>query len=182
MRIGVRATAPAIAIATFSITLGVSLWYQHHALPADQIAVTVAATPADAPIVHTPPLASSAIRVAAPDQPPIALQAVVTPKESEAAPTSFSTVEVPAFVLVGPGTNESGRQATLRNSSPRSLQISVTANNPATGHQATAQVTLAPFQRLSLADTGFRVEPGDVLILSSPPFRDRQIDVEAAAN
>jgi hypothetical protein len=181
MRFGARATAPAIALATFSITLGVSLWHQHRALPPDQVAAPAA--PASEPVVAAPhAVASVPAVVVASKSPPAVLQAVVTAGETEPAPTPFATVEVPAFVLVGPPTDQSGREATLRNSSPRSLDVSVTANNPTTGHQATAQVRLAPFQRLSLADTGFRVEPGDVLTLRSPPFRDREIDVESAAN
>jgi hypothetical protein len=168
----------------FSITLGVSFWQQRRSRPPDPVAVTVPDAHTEEPIVQAPPRAAvtTGAAVVQSQSAPAAIPAAAAAAASEPPPSPFSAIEVPAFVLLGSTTEQSGREATLRNSSARSLEVSVTANNPRTGHQAAAQLSLAPFQRINLADAGFRVESGDVLTLSSPPFRDREIDVEAEAN
>ena len=177
---GVRTTL--LALVALSITLGVSFWYQHRMHPEDQPAATAPIVSTHTPIASSDRIASVATGTAAPARSPSAAAQAAPSQEGESLPPPFSTVEVPASVLIGPGTDETGREATLRNSSARLLEVSITASNTRTGHQAMAQLTLSPFQRVSLADSGVRVEPGDVLTLHSPPFRDREIDVNDQAN
>jgi len=55
MRFGARATAPAIALVAFSITLGVSFWQQRRSRPPDPVAVTVPDAHTEEPIVQAPP-------------------------------------------------------------------------------------------------------------------------------
>lgn len=88
----------------------------------------------------------------------------------------FSEKPVPVFVLLAPAANPPGEVATLRNPSARAMDVSITASNPTTGHQASAEATLAPFAEVAIDEAGFSVQKGDVLTLHSPPFADRQVD------
>jgi hypothetical protein len=172
MRLRVQATA--LLLATFSLTLGGLLWRQR-GVPQPQL------LSADA---HAPPVADS--RMAMPVAPPTApeqgaaaassmpqFRATVAPEEVAKAPP-LPAIEVPVSVVL------TGQAATLRNGSARALDLTVTASNQQTGHHASTQLTLAPFQRMNIEGDEFVVEQGDVLTLHSPPFHDREI--ETAAN
>ena len=93
----------------------------------------------------------------------------MTPEEIAKAPP-LPDIEVPVSVVL------TGQAATLRNGSARALDLTVTASNQQTGHHASTQLTLAPFQRLNIEDDELVVEQGDVLTLHSPPFHDREIE------
>jgi hypothetical protein len=88
----------------------------------------------------------------------------------------FSEKPVPVFVLLGPAANPPGQVATLRNPSARPMEVSLTASNSTTGHQASVEATLAPFADVIIDEARLVVEKGDVLTLHSPPFADREVD------
>jgi hypothetical protein len=171
MRLRVQATA--LLLATFSLTLGVLLWRQRGAPQPELLS-------ADA---HAPPVADS--RMAIPVPPPSAPEqgaasaaasmpqsrVAVAPEEVAKAPP-LPDIEVPVSVVL------TGQAATLRNGSARALDLTVTASNQETGHHASTQLTLAPFQRMNIDGDELVVEHGDVLTLHSPPFRDREIATE----
>jgi hypothetical protein len=152
--------------------LAISLWHQSSKHHQDQIAVAaptreqvVIASAGDSPQISQPAIPSF---THLPGMRP------VVSSESSDIPQSFSEVEVPAFVVLDPTTDQSGLHATLRNASARSLEISVTASSSRGGPRASAQVTLAPFEEKSLSEEDLLVKPGELLTLHSPPFRDRE--------
>jgi hypothetical protein len=83
---------------------------------------------------------------------------------------------VPALVSLNSTTAGSGGAAVLRNVSDETLDITVMASNPATGHQASVQVTLDRFRSVKLDQLGLVIEQGDHLTLHSPPYLDREVD------
>jgi hypothetical protein len=62
----------------------------------------------------------------------------------------------------------------LRNMSSRRLVISITAMNAATGVGSSAQVVLEPSSTIGLSEAGLSIEPGDRIVMHSPPYQDRE--------
>jgi hypothetical protein len=160
-------------LATFSVTLGLLLWHQRRAhLQEPQTVDTETTHAADSrtttPAMPLPRRQTGEVPAALPrpeTRPAGAAEEVTKPPE-------LTGIEVPVSVVL------TGQSATLRNGSARPLDLTITASNQATGHQASAQVTLAPFQRMSIDGNEFVVEHGDLLTLHSPPFHDREIETE----
>jgi hypothetical protein len=173
-----RVPAIVLAIGAFSVTVGISLRQQRaQDLPA--IAGTAAMTPR--PFARQDGVAG--MMPAATTAQPVNPAASAAPGAHPAEPTDpeiqiqpFSEKPVPVFVVLGPAANPPGQVATLRNPSSRPMDVSITASNPTTGHQASAEATLAPFADVVIDEARLVVQKGDVLTLHSPPFADRQVD------
>jgi hypothetical protein len=95
---------------------------------------------------------------------------------SEQESPDLSKVPVPAMVLTVPDPHQPGdRNALLMSSSPETLNVSVTASNPASGTQSSVQTTISRGQTVHLSDFGLVVQPGDRITVHSPPYADREI-------
>ena len=168
MRLRVQATA--LLLATFSLTLGGLLWRQRGASQPELLSADAPASPvADSRAIPAPPQTAREQDVAAAASAMPQSRFAVTPEEIAKAPP-LPDIEVPVSVVL------TGQAATLRNGSARALDLTVTASNQQTGHHASTQLTLAPFQRLNIEGDELVVEQGDVLTLHSPPFHDREIE------
>jgi hypothetical protein len=174
-----RVQAATLTLVTFLVTLAISLWPERRVPqqqpPIAQSSIThqpdIQASSAAAPVLERPRAASADAPVS--EARPTAAQV------EEAKAQYFSTVPVPAYVVLGPAPDQSGQTLTLRNSSSRPLDVSVTASNPHTGHEASAQVSLPPFSDVPIDVAQFLVEKGDLLTLHGPPFADREIDTDS---
>jgi hypothetical protein len=164
-----RLQAAAFVLTAFAIALAILLWppreTQHEQSPIAY--VPVARSNAVAPVA---PISFVSDRqtsepVMAPSTPAGRAAAA-----ADAGQPSFSDIEVPVFVMVR------GQAATVRNASSRTMDVTITASNRSTGHQASAQVALSSFQRVDLDATEFAVERGDMITVHGPPFRDREIE------
>jgi hypothetical protein len=176
-----RVQAATLTLVTFLVTLGILLW------PARRV-------PQQQPLIAQPSM-THGLDFQAPSAAAPALErpraTIADPSVAEVHPTVaqieeakaqyFSTVPVPAYVVLGPAGDQSGQTLTLRNSSARPLDVSVTASNPHTGHEASAQVNLPPFSDVPIDAAQFLVQKGDLLTLHGPPFADRQIDTDSDA-
>jgi hypothetical protein len=174
-----RVQAATLTLVTFLVTLAISLWPERRVPqqqpPIAQPSIThqpdIQASSAAAPVLERP-------RAASADAPVSEVRPTAAQVE-EAKAQYFSTVPVPAYVVLGPAPDQSGQTLTLRNSSSRPLDVSVTASNPHTGHKASAQVSLPPFSDVPIDVAQFLVEKGDLLTLHGPPFADREIDTDS---
>jgi hypothetical protein len=168
-----RVQAIALLLATFSLTLGILLWRQRGTPQQELLSADPQAPPvADArTAIPAPPPTARAQGVASAASSTPQTRVAVAPEEVAKAPP-LPDIEVPVSVVL------TGQAATLRNGSARALDLTVTASNQETGHHASTQVTLAPFQRLNIDGDEFVVEHGDVLTLHSPPFHDRAIETD----
>jgi hypothetical protein len=143
--------------------------------PQDPVVMRVPAVQKVDEPVTTPNITVAARHEELPPTPPPAPEIHrAVPADQPAQVESFSKLEVPVYVLLTPAGNGSGKTATLKNRSARSLDVTVTASNAATGHQASIQVTLDAFEQTSVKGTEFVVEQGDVVTVSSPPYHDRE--------
>jgi hypothetical protein len=174
-----RAQAATLTLVTFSVTLAILFWsardrHPHEPLIAQPPMLRAAAFPA--PSAPAPVLERSRPVGAGPS---VAAIHPALAQNDESKAQSFAQVPVPAWVVLGPATDQSGRTLTLRNSSARPLDVSVTVSNPQTGHQASAQVNLPPFADVPIEAAQLLVQKGDVLTLHGPPFGDREVDTSA---
>lgn len=148
----------------FALTVGVSLWRDHRLAPAPEPTLQQPA-PTRAPTVAAE---SQAAVVNEPTSPPVAPN-----PEPEA---DLSLEPVPVFYVAIADPNDPGtRIPTLMNPSPKTLEVSVTALNTATGNQSFARVVIAHGERKNLSQLGFVAQHGDQITLHSPPYRDRQL-------
>jgi hypothetical protein len=175
-----RVQATTLTLVTFLVTLGILLWPADRRVPQQQPLIVqpaithrvdFQAPPAVSPARERPRAASA--------DPPVSEVRPTVAQVEEAKAQYFSTVPVPAYVVLGPAPDQSGQTLTLRNSSSRPLDVSVTASNPHTGHEASAQVNLPPFSDVPIDVAQFLVEKGDLLTLHGPPFADREIDTDS---
>jgi hypothetical protein len=174
-----RISAIVLAIGAFSFTVGISLWQQRRAQDLPAITGTTARTSQPVSRQEAGAGMMSAARTAQPAGPAGATAAGVHPAEPpdpELKIQPFSEKPVPVFVVLGPAASPPGQVATLRNPSARPMDVSITASNPTTGHQASAEASLAPFADVVIDEARLIVQKGDVLTLHSPPFADRQVD------
>ena len=108
-----------------------------------------------------------------------ATPAAGTRSDDDVKPPSLSQIPIPAWIVLSPAADQSGRTLTLRNSSARPLDVSVTITNSQSGHAATAQVSLPPFTDVPIDPAQLVVQKGDLLTLHGPPFADRQVDTDS---
>jgi hypothetical protein len=176
---GIRVQVITLIVVTFSVTLGILLWSQRDTTP-----YPASSPPASTPLaaVAPPPYAATPMPPKPPafsSGPTLADAHAAANADDEIKPPSFAQIGVPAWIIFGPSTDQAGRTLTLRNSSARPLDVSVTISNSQTGHQASATAHLPPFAKVPIDEAELLVQKGDLVTLHGPPFADRQVDTDA---
>lgn len=82
---------------------------------------------------------------------------------------------VPVRLMFHPDPSGASVAASLRNNSDKSLDITITASNPVTGNQSSAQLTLAPHGNADLTQSGLIIGHGDDVTITSASYADRQM-------
>jgi hypothetical protein len=65
------------------------------------------------------------------------------------------------------------RIPTLTNISSETLELSITATDAPSGAQLFGDITIKPWARADLNDLGLSLEPGDEIVVHSPPYQDQ---------
>jgi hypothetical protein len=188
-----RSVCIALGVVTFSLTFAITSWQQgvwqqlrqhKEARVRPAIAISTAALPPSwrkfprlaATITSATMVGRKAPPVVQPGLP--AEDASLPPLEGASNDTNQPglppTLVVPVsyFSLRDPD-RPGNRIPTLTNISSETLEISVTATDAPSGAQLFGDVTIKPWARADLNDLGLSLQPGDEIILHSPPYQDQ---------
>jgi len=170
----------------FALTVAISLWHQGAeeephasraiaAAPVAPVRVAQAAAPAPASVAAVAPRPQgltawqTSAAPAAADSGPAGNTRIADP---DAPPRE--DIEVPVAVRVR-SHGQAAPTVTLLNRSADLLHLSIVAQNPSTGQQSQADVTLDAHETKELTDSNLVIEPGDQIRVQGPPYRDLMV-------
>jgi hypothetical protein len=181
----------AVAVVTFTVIVGVSMWHQREPGPQNGPA-PLKASPQRPFVMPNEPGAPIAREAA--QSPPVSPQtpprrrALWTPPPQSSSPddpTAEETqkppepvpAEVPAILVVESGADPSERRVTLKNTSSQPLSVELHISNRNTGVASTTTVTVPPHRKRDVSELGVTLSPGDQVTMQSPGYLDHVLNV-----